>query len=189
MTIAAILARYGLIAIFIGAGVEGETVVVTGGVLAHQGLVPLAGAMAAAVLGSFTADQLLFLTGRRFRTHPRVQAWMRRPAFARALAAFERHPAGFILAFRFIYGFRTISPVAIGTTSVAARTFVILNAIAAVIWGITFSALGYVFGQGITSLLDRYRPDAVTVAIAAAVVAGVVVAVQWWRKRRAGPAA
>ena len=88
MTIAAILARYGLIAIFVGAGVEGETVVVTGGVMAHQGLVPLAGAMAAAVLGSFAADQLLFLTGRRFRDHPRVVGWMRRPAFARALAAF-----------------------------------------------------------------------------------------------------
>ena len=185
MTIAAILARYGLIAIFIGAGVEGETVVVTGGVMAHQGLVPLAGAMAVAVLGSFTADQLLFLTGRRFRDHPRVVRWMRKPAFARALTAFERHPAGFILAFRFIYGFRTISPVAIGTTGVSARMFVTLNAVAALVWGTLFTTLGYVFGQGITALLDRYSPSVTTVGIAAATVAALILGVQWWRKRRA----
>ena len=39
MTIEALVARYGVVAIFLGAGVEGEAAVVTGGVLAHQGLV------------------------------------------------------------------------------------------------------------------------------------------------------
>lgn len=36
-----------------GAALEGETAVLTGGVLAHQGLLPLAGAMAAGAIGSF----------------------------------------------------------------------------------------------------------------------------------------
>ncbi len=46
----------------------------------------------------------------------------------------ERHPTGFILAFRFLYGMRTISPVIIGLSGVPFRKFLLLNAIAAGIW-------------------------------------------------------
>ncbi len=47
---------------------------------------------------------------------------------------------GFILAFRFIYGMRTVSPVIIGLSSVSARRFVVLNAVAAIVWGVVISA-------------------------------------------------
>ena len=134
MSIEAIIAKYGLLALFLGAGIEGETVVVAGGLLAHRGLVSLPGAMVATAAGSFVADQLFFSAGRYFRG----RAWVRRvsakPVFARALGLLERYPIGFIFAFRFIYGFRTISPVAIGTTQVPTRLFVIINAVAAVVW-------------------------------------------------------
>ena len=58
MTIETLIIRYGVAAIFVGAGVEGETSVVAGGVLAHRHLIPLWAAMAAASTGSFVADQL-----------------------------------------------------------------------------------------------------------------------------------
>ena len=64
----------------------------------------------------------------------------------------ERHPGGavdaervarlldrwgnwFVLSFRFLYGLRTISPVAIGLSSIpAAYRFTLLNAISAMVW-------------------------------------------------------
>ncbi len=188
MTIEAILAQYGLIALFLGAGLEGETVVVTGGLLAHRGVVPLPAAMAVAVAGSFVADQLFFLLGRRYRQHPRVRRIMARRAFARALATFERHPTGFILGFRFLYGVRTISPVAIGTTAVSQRRFMALNAVAATVWGIGFTGIGYWFGNGFDALLARYRPGTGTLALGALAVAAAVIAfgqVRRWRRRTA----
>ncbi|GGB38885.1 DedA family protein [Sphingomonas metalli] len=182
MTIEAIIARYGLIALFFGAGLEGETAVVTGGILSHRGLLPLAGAAAVAVAGSFVADQLFFLIGRRFRHHPRVRRIMARPAFARALAAFERRPTGFILGFRFLYGLRTISPIAIGTTSVAHRQFLALNALAAIVWGVTFTGLGYVFGDGLEALFHRYRPSGTTLVLAG--LGAVLLLLGWGQIRR-----
>lgn len=180
------MARYGLAAIFLGAGLEGETVVIAGGLLAHQGTVPLAGAIAAAATGSFAADQLFFLAGRRWRDHALVRRVTARPAFARALAAFERHPAGFIVAFRFLYGLRTISPIAIGTTQVPARRFVLLNAAAAVIWGALFTTLGYLFGHGIEGLFGRLRPGGHTLLLVAGGVlaAAAVVQIVRWRRGR-----
>ena len=174
MTIEAIVARYGLAALFLGAGLEGETVVVAGGLLAHRGLFPLAG-----------ADQLWFFVGRRFHDHRIVRRAREKPAFEKAIGFFERHPVGFIFTFRFIYGFRTVSPIAIGTTNVAARLFVAVNLVSAILWGIVFSSLGYLFGRGVERFMGRLRPDTHTLL---AILAGVIVAtglffgVRYWRK-------
>ena len=184
VTIETLIARYGLFALFVGAGVEGETVVVTGGLFARQGLVPLAGAMAAAATGSFVADQLLFTLGRRYRDHPRVRRIAARPGFARALALLERHPIGFIFGFRFIYGIRTVSPIAIGASQVGRRRFVTLNAFAAAIWGICFTTAGYLFGEAIERAFGRVRSVAhLWPVVAALAVAALLVTILVRRRR------
>lgn len=188
MTIETLLAQYGLAAIFVGAGVEGETIVIAGGVLAHRGLVPLWAAGAAAAAGSFAADQLFFAAGRHFRDHPRVRRMEQRPAFAKALVTLEHHPVLFIMGFRFLYGLRTISPVAIGTSQIRARIFLLLNALAAIVWGVLFTGIGYGFGGGIERLLGdavsagRLMPIA-TVAIV--VLLGLAQTVRWLHHRYA----
>ena len=187
MSIEALVARYGLAALRVGSGIEGEAVVVAGGLLAHQGLVPLPGAMAAAVVGSFAADQAWFAIGRRFRDHRWVAKARAKPAFARALGALERHQIGFIFAFRFIYGLRTVSPIAIGTTRVPARTFLLVNGPAAAIWGVTFTLVGYLFGGAFERLVGKLRPHGEQLwwIVGGLVAAGVVIGgLHWWRRRR-----
>lgn len=177
MSLDALLQHYGLAALFVGAAVEGETVVVAGGLLAHKGYVPLGGAMAAASAGSFVADQLFFLAGRRFRDHRWVKSVREKPAFARALGWLERYPIGFIFAFRFIYGLRTVSPVAIGTSRVEARTFLIVNIVAAIVWGVTFTTIGYLFGRQFERLLHRFTPPLPLVLGGAGMLAGLLLAI------------
>ncbi|WP_176499254.1 DedA family protein [Sphingomonas sp. HMP9] len=185
MSIETLIAQYGLAAIFLGAGIEGETAVVTGGVLAHQQLLPLWGSAAAAVAGSFVADQLFFLAGRRYRDTARVRRIAAKPAFAKALDALERHPTVFILGFRFLYGLRTISPIAIGTSHVPARTFMILNAVSAAAWGVIFTGIGYLFGDTLLDAVHSIMPKhkLAGVAILAIVVAVVMAAIRYWRGR------
>ena len=185
--IEAIIAQYGLAALFLGAGIEGETVVIAGGLLAHRGLVSLPGAMAATAAGSFVADQLFFTAGRHFRDYGWVRRLHQRPVFARALDWLHRYPIGFIFAFRFIYGFRTISPVAIGTTRVTTRLFVVINAVAAVVWGVVFTAIGYLFGHQFEKLLARLLPDSRLLLAGAGVLVAVAATwgvVRWYRRGR-----
>ena len=85
MMIQPLIARYGLAAIFIGAGVEGETSVIAGGVFAHKQFFPLWAAMLSAAAGSFFADQLFFMAGRHYRDHRFVRRITQKPAFAKAL--------------------------------------------------------------------------------------------------------
>jgi membrane protein DedA with SNARE-associated domain len=68
------------------------------------------------------------------------------------LDTLERHPTAFILGFRFLYGLRTVSPVAVGTSEVSQARFLALNALAATLWAALFTAIGY----GIGGPLGRY---------------------------------
>ena len=163
---------------------EGEPFAIAGGLLAHRRVAPLWLAMAAAIGGAFLIDQGWFWLGRRFRTHRCVQAMTRRPAFARALALIEAHPSGFILLFRFAYGVRAVAPLAIGTSRVPALRFVLLSALAAILWGSAFTLLGYELGQALAPWLPTLMPI-LLVAGAALIVAPWVM----WRRSRPREAA
>ena len=149
MSIETLIAQYGIPALFFGAMVEGESVLMLGGLMAHRGLMDLGAAVGAGAAGSFLSDQAFFYIGRHFRDHPRIRRLMARPAFAHAVAVFDRHPLPFAFGFRFLYGMRTVSPLTIGTTGFSPARFLAVNAAAAVVWAACFVLIGYAFGQGV----------------------------------------
>ena len=152
----ALIAHFGLLAIALGAGVEGEPFALAGGVLAHRHWLSLHGAMLAAVAGSFGVDQMWFHLSRTMRHGALVQRIAGRPAFRRSLSLIERNPALFVLLFRFAYGLRAVTAVAVGMSGMSSRVFVWLNLVAAVVWGVAFTALGYAAGPMLEAAQARY---------------------------------
>ncbi len=141
------IARYGLLAIFVGSGIEGEPFALAGGVFAHrQWLSPYAVALTV-IAGAFCVDQFWFHLSRNFRQSRLVQKVVQRPAFRRALDLIERHPVLFVLLFRFAYGLRAVATVAIGASAVPKKQFILLNFVAATVWGMLFTGLGYALGR------------------------------------------
>lgn len=185
-----LIARYGLLAIFAGAGIQGEAVVVTGGVLAGRGLLPLAGVMIAATSGSFLLDQIWFHAGRRFRDRSFVVRITTKPAFARAVRFVDRHPHALILSFRFIPGTRTVSPIALGMSHVPSGMFVPLNLLAAAVWAPLLTGIGYWLGHRALPLVERIGGVGVHILSGLAASAAIVVLGRctWraWRKKRSG---
>lgn len=191
MSVEALIQQYGLVAVFLGAGIEGETAVIAGGVLAHQGLVSPLGAGIAAAAGSVVADQGFFQIGRHFRDSRLVRRLREQPAYGKAMRLLEWHPRGFIFAYRFIYGLRTVSPIAIGTSRVALRQFVFVNLIAAVAWAALFTAVGTLFGNVAAEVFGRIGGRrllwVLLVSVAVAALVGSVA--RWWWKRGQAPEA
>jgi membrane protein DedA with SNARE-associated domain len=152
----ALIARYGLLAIFLGSGIEGEPFALAGGVLAHRHWLSLHAVMLAAIAGSCAIDQMWFHLSRNLRHAGLVQRIAARPAFRRSLALIERNPARFVLLFRFAYGLRAITAVAVGMSGMSTRLFIVLNIAAAIVWGILFTALGYGAGPVLEAAQARY---------------------------------
>lgn len=189
------LRQYGPIGIFLGAGFEGQTALIVGGLLARQHILNLWVVLACATAGSEIVDHLLFVAGRSFRTHQWVVRATQQAAFARALKFIERYPISYILAFRFIFGLRIASPIAVGVSQVPTWRFTLLNILGAVIWASAFTLAGFVFGEAVHNLLGHGHHAGRWTLIAAGVivaVVGIVWAVRYLHGRRharAAPAA
>ena len=173
---------FGPFVILAGAAVEGQTAVISGGVIARNGVISPLLAVLAAALGSGVLDYVLFVLGRSFRDSGFVRRVSRKPAFAKALGLIERYPIAFVLSFRFLYGLRAAGPVAVGVTQIPTLLFALLNALGALIWASVFVGLGYMFGPAVMTVINAVMAHLAPVAIggaAVAVVAGLLI----WRWR------
>ena len=149
------LGQWGYLAVLIGTFLEGETVPVLAGFAAHQGYLRLDLVILCAFTGSLIGDQTWFWVGRRFG-----RQWMKRhPGRAadaeRVAQLLDRWGDWFVLSFRFLYGIRAISPVAIGLSSIPAWRFALLNLVSALVWAVTVGCLGYFFGNAVESVLGK----------------------------------
>jgi len=185
MTLAALIARYGLAAVFFGALLEGETLLAIAGYAAHRGYLDYAAVVLVGAAGAILGDQFWFWLGRR-----KGRALLtRRPMLAgridRALALIERYPNAILGAQRFVWGLRTALPLAAGLSRVDARRFVALNVLSALLWAPLVAGAGYLSGAFAARVVDRlHRYEHWGIA---AVLLGSVLwhAVRQLRRRRA----
>ncbi|MEO8717814.1 MAG: DedA family protein [Burkholderiales bacterium] len=184
MTIALLIQQYGYAALFLGAFIEGETVLVLAGFAAHRGYLSLDAVIAVASIAGFLGDQLYFLIGRAFG--PRLAA--RFPAIHAARARLDRLFGGreIALAFmvRFLYGVRIAGPVAMGMSQVSALRFAAGNFAGALVWASAFCAFGYVWGQAFEQLLGRAAHYETLTAALIVLGGGIAWLVSRWRARR-----
>ncbi|MCR6630028.1 MAG: DedA family protein [Magnetospirillum sp.] len=185
-----LVAEYGYWAVLAGTFFEGETVPVLAGFAAHEGLLRLDLVMLCAFIGSFAGDQLWFWIGRRYgRTwlakHPKSAA-----AAERVGRLLDRWGDWFVLSFRFLYGLRAVSPVAIAMSSISPLRFAVLNMISAAVWAVAVGSLGFLFGQAIEGMMGQLKAweHRILAAIAIAVALYVVHRVVKARIRRNGKA-
>jgi membrane protein DedA with SNARE-associated domain len=171
MDIPALIQQYGLAAVFVGALLEGETVLLLAGAGTHLGLLDLRAVVAVAATGAFVGDNLFFLIGRRFGPH----VTDRLPWVAAAVPRVDRLIARWrwiaVIALRFMYGLRVAGPVTIGAGTMPAWEFIAANALGAILWAALISALGYVAGHAVERMLGS------VVGVERALLALVVIAV------------
>lgn len=168
-----LIEHYGYIAVFIGAVLEGETVLIVAGFAAHRGYLDLGGVVAVATLGGFLGDQFFFTLGRaRGR-----QLLARFPAIERQSARVQtlvnRYHTWLIVGVRFLYGLRVAGPVLLGMSEVSHARFAVFNLLGALIWASLIAGAGYVFGQTVEMMLSnakRYELEAAGVLLAAGIV-------------------
>lgn len=152
-----LLNDYGYFALFIGTFLEGETILVLAGIAAAHEVLDLKTVIIVAFIGSYFGDQLWYFLGRNYG----ITLLKKRPKWQKsadkALIYLKKNPDLWVLTFRFMYGLRTIMPVAIGMSGYPPRRYIILNAIGAIIWSIVLGSVSYYFGRIVLSYLKEYE--------------------------------
>ncbi len=150
--------QYGYWALAVGIVFEGETILVISGFAAHQQYMSLAVVILIASVGSLAMDQVFFLLG-RFRAQPMLKrhgSWTAYIERVRRMIA--RRPDALAVGFRFLYGFRLVTPFAVGFLSeMDWRRFFLLNALGALLWSVVFSLAGYLFGRALETFFGDVK--------------------------------
>jgi len=186
MTIETFIQQYGYAAVLVGTFLEGETVLVIGGFAAHRGYLNFPGVVLAAFAGTLIGDQLYFFLGRRYNDAilKRRPAWA--PRIARAGQLIDRHRILVILAFRFLYGLRTVTPFALGMSKVPFRQFLFLNLVGALAWSVVVGAAGYLFGHVLELILEDVRRYEMAIIALLAILGAMLWLFRFIRRRHSG---
>jgi membrane protein DedA with SNARE-associated domain len=168
---------YGYLAVFVGAFLEGETVLALAGLAAYRGYLDLFTVIAIAFVAGFAGDEFFFFLG-RLKGQRILERFPHAHERARRFdTMLSRWHAPLIVCIRFMYGFRIIGPILLGMGRVAAWKFVVYNLIGAAIWAPLIAGLGYLFGGVLEALLHdmtRYEIWGF-LAIIAIAVAGMLI--------------
>jgi membrane protein DedA with SNARE-associated domain len=152
-----LVAEHGYLITFFGSLIEGETILTLGGLAAHRGYLHLFPLIVLASLGSFLGDQMYFLIGRRFGKRLIARFPRFKPAIRRVDALVVRYAGVSVIAIRFLYGLRTVGPIAMGASRMAWRTFALFNAVGAVAWSVTWLMGGFLIGEIVHMLVGDLR--------------------------------
>lgn len=165
--------------------VPSEASVITAGVVASAGGLYLPLLIAVAACGAFLGDNTAYLIGRRYGTRA-TQRFLHGGKGEKTLAWAERQltrrGGELIVVSRFIPGGRTAVTLAAGTLAFPWRRFAVFDAIAALIWAVYASLLGYFGGRAFEN--EAWKGLILALGLAFAVT-GAVEAVRWYLRRRA----
>lgn len=193
MDLDSLFAHYGYLALILGSFADGTPVMLFGGFAAHRGwLVLIPTVILAGAVGNFLAGSVWFFAIRAVGE----QVLTRRPKWAAEVAKvrtrLERWEVPVILGIRFVPGLATGGLIAVALSGISPARFLMLNALAAFLWALTFGMLGYLLGHAVEWLLgeiELYEKPVALILLAG--TAAWIAYHQWdrWRHgRQAAPA-
>ncbi|BDY12507.1 DedA family protein [Hydrogenimonas cancrithermarum] len=153
------LTTYGYIILFFYSLGGGFFALAAAGVLASMGKIDLATSIAVAFIGNFIGDQalLLFTRANRHQMLEYLKKHRRKLAYSHLLM--KKYGTWVIFLQKYIYGVKTLVPIAIGLTRYDAVKFGILNFLAAAVWAVTIGSVSYLGGKTVLSMLDRAKEN------------------------------
>ena len=147
------LKEYGYIVLFAWSILEGELGLVMAGIMSHTGDMILPIALMVGAFGGFVGDQIYFYIGRFNKKYIHNKLRSQRRKFAIAHLLLKKYGWPLIFVQRYMYGMRTVIPMAIGLTKYSSRDFAIINFVSAVFWAALTIIPAFYFGDELLKLL------------------------------------
>ena len=173
---------FGEAAVFIGFVLPGETAVLVAGLVASQGRVNVVVVCVIVVAAAILGDSVGYFVGERYgqRLFNLPILRKRHGELDRALDGLRERGPYYVFVGRFTAFLRAVMPGLAGMSDMRYRVFLIANALSAILWGVSFTLLGYYAGSALTKI-ERYSN---WIGIAVLVVVLAVIAGFYFLRRR-----
>ena len=132
---------------------EGEIGLALAGYMVQLGHFRADYVIAIAISGAIVGDFTVFMIGRLFKSKTEALLRQHKKRLAHVEEWFRRYGSWIIVFERFIYGTHIPALLMVGVSGFSVLKFIILDIIGVVMWAITFTTLGYMFGQTVIDIL------------------------------------
>jgi membrane protein DedA with SNARE-associated domain len=188
-----LFANYGYAAVFIGmflenAGVPvpGETMLLAGAALSRYGSLKLSLVVLAAIAGATLGDNLGFFIGRR-GGRALVERYgalfgMTSARLSQFDRFFDRHGAKTVFVARFVTGLRVFGAILAGASRLSWSRFLFFNALGAIVWAVTFGAVGYALGYSWHTLEQWIGHSGLALLVLVGVIGALAMLRARWRR-------
>jgi len=146
------LATYGYIGLFLYSLGGGFVALIGAGVLSFMGKMDLSLSMMIAFAANAIGDVLLFYMARYQKSMMMEGLRKHRRKLALSHVMMKKYGSWIILLQKFVYGIKTLIPIAIGLTKYDFKKFVILNVLSAAVWTLVFGLGSYYSGSVLVEL-------------------------------------
>ncbi len=143
---------YGYIAIFLYSLGGGFVGLMAGAVLAFAGKLDLGLVMGVAFVSNYLGDMLLFYLARYEQAQVKPYLIKHRRKLALSHLLMKKYGSWIVVMQKFVYGIKTLIPIAIGLTKYEFKKFGIINLVASAIWVTAVGFGSYAVGESIMSL-------------------------------------
>lgn len=178
---------YGYAAVFVGAFLEGETILALAGFAAHRGYLDFWAVSAVAMVAGFLGNQFYFYLGRVRGTQILARFPNAQERAHRFDAMLARWHAPLIIVIRLVYGLSILGPILLGMGRVSWGKFVVYNFIGAALWAPMVAGIGYLFGTALEAILADMRRLQIAAFFMIVGLAAAAIAWQVLRARRNCP--
>lgn len=148
------LSTYGYIVLFLYSLGGGFVALLGAGVLSFMGKMDLSLSIAIAFSANFIGDSLMFYMSRYHKREMMEYFKKHRRKLAFSHLLLKKHGSWIIIVKKFVYGLKTLVPLAVGLTKYDFWKFSAYNAIGALIWAVVVGGLSFLFGG---ALIEGYK--------------------------------
>ena len=162
--------EWGYIALFAYSFGGGFVGLIVAGVLSFAGDLNIYICIAVAATSNFLGDQFLFFLARKNKSY--AKDMMKNYGRKIALAHIMMRKYGSLVVFiqKYIYGIKTLIPLAMGLTKYSSLKFTIFNIFATIIWAVLVGYGSYTAGEYILSIVDDFKYIGIGIVIVIALV-------------------
>ena len=148
---------WGYIALFLYSFGGGFVGLAIASVLSYSGDLNIYICIVIAAISNFIGGQFLFFLARKNKNYAKdmMKKYGRKIALAHLLM--KKYGSFVIFVQKYIYGIKTLIPLAMGLTKYSAVKFSVLNALATFLWACIVGYLSFTAGEYILSLSDDFK--------------------------------
>lgn len=148
------LATYGYIGLFLYSLGGGFVALIGAGVLSYMGKMDLATSMAVAFVANALGDVMLFYMARYQKSMMMEGIRKHRRKLALSHIMMKKYGSWIILLQKYVYGIKTLIPIAIGLTKYDFKKFAILNVGSSAIWALSIGFGSYYSGSALVKVAE-----------------------------------